>query len=76
MLIDSLLDTYLDKVFLINKYIGKEIEVLFEEEKNGIYEGHTQNYIMMYCKSKEVLDNEVKKVKCKIAKEDHILAEL
>lgn len=24
MLIDSLLDTYLDKVFLINKYIGKE----------------------------------------------------
>ena len=27
------------------KYIGKTVEVLFEEEKTGLYKGHTQNYI-------------------------------
>lgn len=59
-----------------NQYLGKEVEVLFEEEKNGVYEGHTQNYIMVYCKSKEKLDNKIKDVKCKIANDDHILAEL
>ena len=58
------------------KYIGKDIEVLFEEEKNGLYEGHTQNYIMVYCKSKEKLDNKIKKVQCKNVEYDHIMAEL
>ena len=38
-----------------SKYLGKEVEVLFEEEKTGEYKGHTQNYIMVYCKSQEKL---------------------
>lgn len=59
-----------------NQYIGKKIEVLFEEEKNGIYEGHTQNYIMVKCKTTEKLENKIKEIKCKTAKEDHIMAEL
>lgn len=59
-----------------NQYIGKKIEVLFEEEKNGIYEGHTQNYIMVKYKTKEKLENKIKEIKCKTAKEDHIMAEL
>ena len=58
------------------KYIGKEVEVLFEEEKVGIYKGHTQNYIMVYCESKEKLDNTIKNVKCKKVIEDHIVAEI
>ena len=58
-----------------SKYIGKEVEVLFEEEKTGIYKGHTQNYIMVYCHSKEKLENKIKKVKCTKIEEDHILAE-
>jgi len=58
------------------KYLDREVDVLFEEEKKGVYEGHTQNYIKVYCRSEEIKENEIKKVKCKIAKEDHILAEL
>lgn len=59
-----------------NQYIEKQVEVLFEEEKDGKYEGHTQNYIKVYCKTKEKLDNKIKIVKCKTSKEDHIIAEL
>ena len=59
-----------------SKYIGKEVEVLFEEEKVGVYKGHTQNYIMVYCKSEERLDNKIKKVKCEEIIEDHILAKM
>ena len=33
-------------------YINKEVEVLFEEEKEGMYKGHTENYILVYYKSK------------------------
>ena len=29
----------------IKKFIGKELEVLFEEGKNGFFQGHTTNYI-------------------------------
>ena len=28
------------------KYVGKEVEILWEEEKNGFYQGHTKNYIL------------------------------
>ena len=58
-----------------SKYLGKEVEVLFEEEKTGEYKGHTQNYIMVYCKSQEKLDNQIKKVKCKEVQNEHIVAE-
>ena len=59
-----------------NQYIGKEVEVLFEEEKIGVYKGHTQNYIMIYCESKEKLDNKIKIVNCKKVIDDHIVAEI
>ena len=45
-------------------YIGKEVEVLFEEEKNGYYQGHTQNYILVLCKTEIDLENKVAKVRC------------
>ena len=38
------------------KYVGKKVEILFEEEKKGIYKGHTKNYILGYLKIEE--DNE------------------
>lgn len=55
-------------------YIGKNVEVLFEEEKNGIYKGHTQNYIMVYCQSKEKLDNKIIDVVCEKSEKEHIIA--
>ncbi len=57
-------------------YIGKEVEVLFEEEKNGYYQGHTKNYILAEAKSKENLENRIIKAKCIDAVTDHILLEM
>ena len=41
------------------KYIGKEVEVLFEEKKNGLWSGYTKNYIKVYCESEENLENKI-----------------
>ena len=57
-------------------YIGKTVEVLFEEEKNGMYKGHTQNYIMVYCKSEENLDNKIVDVVCENAEQEHIIGKI
>lgn len=57
-------------------YIGKQVEVLFEEEKDGIYKGHTQNYILSYCITNENLENKIKKAICKQAENDHIVVEM
>ena len=58
------------------KYIGKEMEVLFEEEKEKIYKGHTQNYILVYCQTDKKIDNKIEKVICKKTEQDHILGEM
>ncbi len=58
------------------KYIGKEVEVLFEEEKNGYYQGHTKNYILSILKSNANLENKIIKAKCMKAENDHILLEM
>jgi len=57
-------------------YIGKEVEVLFEEEKRGIYKGHTKNYILAYCKTDEDIANRIIKVKCNLIEKDHIIVNL
>ena len=48
-------------------------EVLFEEEKDGMYKGHTQNYIMVYCELNKNLENQVISVRCEKAEQEHIL---
>ena len=71
-------------------YVGKEVEVLWEEEKAGFYRGHTKNYILAYCKDgykgniekagnlkkKKELENLITKAKCIEAKQDHILVKM
>ena len=39
----------------LNLYKGKKIEVLFEELKNGEYQGHTKNFIMVKTKTNKQL---------------------
>ena len=59
-------------------YIGKEVEILWEEEKEGTYRGHTKNYILAYCKKENIerqLENQIIKAKCISAEEDHILTD-
>lgn len=59
-----------------SKYLGTQVEVLFEEEKIGMYKGHTQNYVMIGCKTEEKLDNKIKTVKCVKIENNYISAQL
>ena len=57
-------------------YIGKELEVLFEEKDGDFYKGHTKNYIMVKVKkNNENLENTIKKVTVKSCKELDLIAE-
>ena len=60
-------------------YIGKTVEVLWEEEKEGIYKGHTQNYLLAYYKPEKGdmnLENKITKANCISAESDHIIVEI
>ena len=61
------------------QYIGKEVEILWEEEKDNIYKGHTKNYILAYYeneKNKIKLENKIIKAKYIEAENDHILVKM
>ena len=47
------------------KYIGKRVEVLFEEEKDGLWSGYTKNYVRVFVESDESLENKIQKVEIK-----------
>ena len=47
------------------KYIGKSVEVLFEEEKDGLWSGYTKNYVRVFVESDESLENKILKVEIK-----------
>ncbi|NLI88872.1 MAG: tRNA (N(6)-L-threonylcarbamoyladenosine(37)-C(2))-methylthiotransferase MtaB [Epulopiscium sp.] len=49
---------------IAREYIGKSLSVLFEQShKDDIYEGHTDNYMKVSCKSDEDISNQIKDVK-------------
>lgn len=52
----------------IDKFINKELEVLFEEKVSGsevLYEGYTTNYIKVVCESNENICGKILRVKLK-----------
>lgn len=59
----------------INKFIGEEFEVLFEEKKDEYFEGYTSNYIRAYLKSGGDLHNHIIKVKAVERFKDGVLVE-
>ena len=60
------------------KYVDdkKQVEVLFEEKKDGVYKGHTSNYILVHCKSNKNLENKETKVLCEKVEKDYIVGSL
>lgn len=65
------------------KYVGKEVEVLWEEEKNGVYKGHTKNYVLVELTEQELgekmehivhVENTLETVRIEEAEEHHIIA--
>ena len=55
------------------QYIGKEVEVLFEEEKHGVWQGHTKNYILAHYETEENMENKMVTLKCVNAEEEYIV---
>ena len=58
------------------KYIGKEVEVLFEEKQDEYWVGHTRNYMIVKIKSSVYLENVVKNVKIIENNKDILLGEI
>ncbi len=59
------------------KYIGKELEVLFEEQDGQYLKGHTSNYVMVYVKWNNVsLENTIKKVRIKGLLGENLMGEI
>ncbi len=56
-----------------NNYIGKKVQVLFEEKEGEYYKGHTPNYMMIQVKSKENLENKIETVKIDTIEMDKII---
>lgn len=57
-------------------YIGKIVEVLWEETEDGIVKGHTSNYLMVEAKKTEqLLENEIQTVKIIEIEEEKMMGE-
>lgn len=58
------------------QYIGKQVEVLFEEQDGGAIKGHTANYLMVKVKNKNIADyhNKITKVKVTDALQAELIA--
>ena len=58
-------------------YIGKELDVLFEERDGKYIKGHTTNYIMVYVETNDnLLQNTIKKVKITDVKNENLIGEI
>ncbi len=53
--------------------IDKELSVLFEEQVNGTWQGHSENYVLVRVECGENLKNTIKKVKIISAEKDSLL---
>ena len=58
------------------KYLGQEVEVLFEEREGKYFKGHTTNYILVYKETDEDLENKMLKVTIQnIDEQNRVIAE-
>lgn len=64
------------KVDYINLYLGKTLEVLVETSKDGLYHGHTSNYLDVYFNGDELQVNTIVKVKLLKYDNEKIFGEL
>ncbi len=60
------------------QYIGKNVQVLWEEEKDNVLKGHTQNYVEVFANMHENknLENQIKEAECIEAYNNHILVNI
>lgn len=59
-----------------NKYIGKTVEVLFEEKDGEYIKGHTTNYIVVKTKNLgKILENSIEKIKINHAHDSELIGD-
>jgi threonylcarbamoyladenosine tRNA methylthiotransferase MtaB len=58
------------------KFIGKQLNVLFESGDEGHWSGYTENYIRVTVPSEENLENQLRKVKLSEVTADFVMGEL
>lgn len=56
----------------LKQYIGKNVDVLFEEKEGEFLKGHTSNYVMVKSKADEKLINEIVSVSVKDFGDDYL----
>ena len=61
-----------NQLYYNQKYIGKEVKVLIEEKKEELFKGHTENYILVVCKSVKNIENKIIHVNCRKANSEYI----
>jgi len=54
------------------RFLGKTMTVLWEKRSNGLWSGHTDNYIKVYTKSSEDLTNKLLPVKLEEVRDDGV----
>jgi len=59
-------------------YVGKDVEVLYEDKNKESYQGHTQNYILVKCKNdkNEEIENRLIKTKIISIDEENLIGEI
>ncbi len=58
------------------RYIGKEVKVLFEEKEGEYFKGHTTNYMIIYVKTTENIENRIKMVKIEKFENDMLIGKI
>lgn len=60
-----------------DEIIGKEVEVLVEEEKNGYLQGHTKNFVLAKIEKNgeysSNMENKIVMGKCRFAEQENIV---
>ncbi len=63
------------KAQYLERQVGRRLEVLFEEEKDGLFQGHAPNYVLVRAPG-EGLHNVVRSVRVQSVQGEHLLGEL
>jgi len=63
------------QIFYNEQYIGKLVDVLIEEEEEGYYKGHTNNYLLVKTKANSDLTNKIISVKIEKCKKMELFGE-
>ena len=55
-----------------DRYLGKNVEVLFEEKQGDYWIGHTRNYMVVKVKCNDLLENEIRSIKIEKANSEEL----